>query len=217
MGQPTQRAINYTARSNIDTAQIFLHANGQRPKRASIRQRSRRRQRRGEPHTEHGLGVLRFFRKRRPSHDPKAQSRHRRNDPSTYHIAVLTHFRRRPREAPTGTGPLGTGTRLGAMLDGPRHRSWSYCLDTATIHPHGRQNSLASFHCGNGTCTMVLHDGRTGRAAITMPDRYAVCAQGVGTSRVSQDRLQDLHWAPGPAGARCIHLGEKLRGAELGL
>ena len=58
MGQPTQRATSYTARSNIDTAQIFLHANGQRPKRASIRQRSRRGQRRGEPHTEHGLGVL---------------------------------------------------------------------------------------------------------------------------------------------------------------
>jgi len=56
MGQPTQRATNYTARSNIDTAQIFLHANGQRPKRVPIRQRSRRRQRRGEPHTEHGLG-----------------------------------------------------------------------------------------------------------------------------------------------------------------
>ena len=37
--------------------QIFLHANGQRPKRAMIRQRSRRRQRRGETHTEHGLGV----------------------------------------------------------------------------------------------------------------------------------------------------------------
>ena len=58
MGQPTQRATNYTARSNIDTAHIFLHANGQRPKRAPIRQRSRRRQRRGEPHTEDGLGVL---------------------------------------------------------------------------------------------------------------------------------------------------------------
>ena len=57
MGQPTQRATNYTAGSNIDTAQIFLHANGQRPKRAMIRQRSRCRQRRGEPHTEHGLGV----------------------------------------------------------------------------------------------------------------------------------------------------------------
>jgi len=57
MGQPTQRATNYTARSNIDTAQIFLHANGQRPKRAMIRQRSRRWQRRGEPHTEHGLGL----------------------------------------------------------------------------------------------------------------------------------------------------------------
>jgi len=60
MGQPTQRATNYTARSNIDTAQIFLHANGQRPKRAPIRQCSRRRQRRGEPHTEDGLGVC-FF------------------------------------------------------------------------------------------------------------------------------------------------------------
>ena len=58
MGQPTQRATNYTARSNIDTAQIVLHANGQRPNRAMIRQRSRRRQRRGKPHTEHGLGVL---------------------------------------------------------------------------------------------------------------------------------------------------------------
>jgi len=29
MGQPTQRSTNYTARSNIETAQIFLHANGQ--------------------------------------------------------------------------------------------------------------------------------------------------------------------------------------------
>jgi len=58
MGQPTQKATNYTARSNIVTAQIFLHANGQRPNRAMIRQRSRRRQRHGEPHTEHGLGVL---------------------------------------------------------------------------------------------------------------------------------------------------------------
>jgi len=29
MGQPTQRATNYTARSNIEPAQIFLHANGQ--------------------------------------------------------------------------------------------------------------------------------------------------------------------------------------------
>jgi len=60
MGQPTQKATNYTARSNIDTARFFSHTNGQRPKRASIRQRSRRRQRRGEPHTEHGLGVLLF-------------------------------------------------------------------------------------------------------------------------------------------------------------
>jgi len=29
MGQPTQRATNYTAKSNIETAQIILHANGQ--------------------------------------------------------------------------------------------------------------------------------------------------------------------------------------------
>ena len=29
MGQPTQRATNYTARSNIEPAQIILHANGQ--------------------------------------------------------------------------------------------------------------------------------------------------------------------------------------------
>jgi len=29
MGLPTQRATNYTARSNIEPAQIFLHANGQ--------------------------------------------------------------------------------------------------------------------------------------------------------------------------------------------
>ena len=64
MGQPTQRATNYTARSNIDTAQIFLHVNGQRPNRAMIRQRSRRRQRRGEPHTEHGLGENRSQRLR---------------------------------------------------------------------------------------------------------------------------------------------------------
>jgi len=61
MGEPTQRATNYTARSNIDTAQIFLDANGQRPNRAMIRQRSRRRQRREEPHTEHGLGVQSLY------------------------------------------------------------------------------------------------------------------------------------------------------------
>jgi len=61
MGQPTQRATNYTARSNIYTAQVFIHANGQRPKRAPIRQRSRRRQRRGEPHTEHGLVPIRIL------------------------------------------------------------------------------------------------------------------------------------------------------------
>ena len=29
MGQPTQRAANYIARSNIDPAQIFFYANGQ--------------------------------------------------------------------------------------------------------------------------------------------------------------------------------------------
>jgi len=29
MCQPTQRATNYTARSNLEPAQIFLHANGQ--------------------------------------------------------------------------------------------------------------------------------------------------------------------------------------------
>jgi len=29
IGQPTQRATNYTARSNIEPAQIFPHANGQ--------------------------------------------------------------------------------------------------------------------------------------------------------------------------------------------
>ena len=87
----------------------------------------------------------RLFRRRRPSHDPKAQSRHRRNDPSTYHIAVLTQFRRRPRQAPTGTGPLGTDTRLGAMIDGPRHRPWSYCPDTAAVYHPDRENSLPRF------------------------------------------------------------------------
>ena len=29
MGQPTQRATNYTAKSNIEPAQLFLHADGQ--------------------------------------------------------------------------------------------------------------------------------------------------------------------------------------------
>ena len=53
MGQPTQRATNDTARSNIEPAQIFLHANGQTPRSGGAR-----RQRRGEPHTEHGLGFL---------------------------------------------------------------------------------------------------------------------------------------------------------------
>ena len=77
MGQPTQRATNYTARSNIDTAQIFLYANGQLPNRAMIRQRSRRRQRRGEPHTEHGLGVL-------PPHPP-THNKQQRNAPQHRH------------------------------------------------------------------------------------------------------------------------------------
>ena len=52
MGQPTQRATNYTARSNIDPAQTFLHANGQSAPPRSVGAR------RGEPHTEHGLGVF---------------------------------------------------------------------------------------------------------------------------------------------------------------
>jgi len=60
---------------------------------------------------------------------------------------------------------------------------------------------------------LVLHDGRTGRAAITTPDRYAVCAQVVCASRVSSDRLPALHWAPNAA-ARCVPL---LWGTELGL
>jgi len=56
MGQPTQRATNSTARSNIEPAQIFLPANGQSaPRSGGARDVG---QRRGEPHTEHGLGVL---------------------------------------------------------------------------------------------------------------------------------------------------------------
>jgi len=86
MGQPTQRATNYTARSNIDTAQIFLHANGQRPKRAMIRQRSRRRQRRGEPHTEHGLGVLLAFH----THTAASMKRDRRK--SLYMLTKFSHY-----------------------------------------------------------------------------------------------------------------------------
>jgi len=34
MAQPTQRTTNYTARSNIEPVQIFLHANGQRAPRS---------------------------------------------------------------------------------------------------------------------------------------------------------------------------------------
>jgi len=73
MGQPTQRATNYTARSNIDTAQIFLHANGQRPKRATIRERSRHRQRRGL-NTFHTHTAASMKRDRRKSVSPPACS-----------------------------------------------------------------------------------------------------------------------------------------------
>jgi len=55
VGQPTQRAANYTARSNIEPAQKFSHANAQS---APTKRRSPRRLRRRPPHTEHGLGVL---------------------------------------------------------------------------------------------------------------------------------------------------------------
>jgi len=55
VGQPTQRAANYTARSNIEPAHNFPR---QRPKRAPTKRRSLRRQRRRAPHTKHGLGVL---------------------------------------------------------------------------------------------------------------------------------------------------------------
>jgi len=44
------RKVKHRVRPNLSSRQ--------RPKRALIRRRSRRRQRRGEPHTEHGLGVL---------------------------------------------------------------------------------------------------------------------------------------------------------------
>ena len=43
------RKVKHRARPNLSSRQ--------RPKRPPIRRRSRRRQRRGEPHTEHGLGV----------------------------------------------------------------------------------------------------------------------------------------------------------------
>jgi len=46
--QQTILQVKHRARPNLSSRQ--------RPKRAPIRQRSRRRQRRGEPHTEHGLG-----------------------------------------------------------------------------------------------------------------------------------------------------------------
>jgi len=94
---------------------------------------------------------------------------------------VLTQFRRRPRAAPTGTGPLGTGTWLGVIIDGPQHRPWSYCLDAAAIHPHGRQNSSASFHCGNGSCswfcTMAALVGLQSRCQIDMRCEHRVWAQ----------------------------------------
>ena len=44
------RKVKHQARPNISSRQ--------EPKRAPIRRRLRRRQRRGEPHTEHGLGIL---------------------------------------------------------------------------------------------------------------------------------------------------------------
>ena len=44
------RKVKHRARPNLSSRQ--------RPKHAPIRRRSRRRQRRGEPRTEHGLGVL---------------------------------------------------------------------------------------------------------------------------------------------------------------
>ena len=44
------RKVKHGARPNLSSRQ--------RPKRAPIRRRSRRRQRRGAPHTEHGLGVF---------------------------------------------------------------------------------------------------------------------------------------------------------------
>ena len=47
------RKVKHRARPNLSSRQ--------RPKRAPIRRRLRRRQRRGEPYTEHGLGVLKTF------------------------------------------------------------------------------------------------------------------------------------------------------------
>ena len=123
----------------------------------------------------------RLFRRRRPSHDPKAQSRHRRNDPSTYHIAVLTQFRRRPRQAPTGTGPLGTDTRLAAMIDGPRHRQWSYCPDTAAVYHPDRENSLPRFTVetvrARWFCTMAALVGLQSQCQIDMQCAHRVWAQ----------------------------------------
>ena len=57
MGQPTQRATNYTARSNIEPAQIFLHANGQSAPRSGGA-RFVGRDAGTHPPIEHGLGVL---------------------------------------------------------------------------------------------------------------------------------------------------------------
>jgi len=54
-----------------------------------------------------------------------------------------------------------------------------------------------------------VHDGSARWPHCTMLDRCVRCAH---SRHGSQDRLPDLHWAPGP-----IHLGEKHRGAELGL
>jgi len=158
----------------------------------------------------------RFFRRRPPSHDLKAQSRHRWNDPSMYHIAVLTQFRRRLRQAPTGTGPLGTDTRLGAMIDGPRHRPWSYCPDTAAIHHPDRQNSLPRFTVetvrARWFCTMAALLGLQSRCQIDMQCAHRVWAQAgslrIG-SRPSIGRRR--------AGAKGIPFDDILRGAKLGL
>jgi len=50
MGQPIQRATNYSARSNIEPAQIFLHANGQSaPQSTHIHTSS--------PHRQHSLNT----------------------------------------------------------------------------------------------------------------------------------------------------------------
>jgi len=67
------------------------------------------------------------------------------------------------------------------MIDGPQHRPSSYCLDATAIHPHGRQNSSASFHCGNGSCswfcTMAALVGLQSRCQIDTRCEHRVWAQ----------------------------------------